>query len=240
MTDKHKDIQKFLENIPDKFDILEEGISLETQKEYIDHSHTFDRGELSEKETIGLGKILFHPKVPLEGKKKALALLAHLGTIVAFRQIEKYHNGPDKELKQWAALALQECKMFLSSSLLDENTGFISTGLGGLKNRLRYYFLILTSTGKPFTKTQKDVIKNEFPIVCKDLNSVLETVDPADTYVGVTVLIPMDVAIGTLVESGINKCNELGDFVFEHYYVTNHNIPDKSEIDDIIKVVKGE
>jgi len=240
MTHKHEDIRKFLENIPDKFDILKEGIDVQTQKEYIDYSHTFDHGELTEKETLFLSNILFDNDAPVEAKKKALALLAHLGTIIAFRQIEKYHKNPDKDLKQWAALALQECKMFLESSLIDVSMGFISSGLGGLNNRLRYYFLILPSTEKPFTKTQKDIIKEELPIVCKNLNSVLETIDFSENFVGVTILVPMDVAVGTVIETGIKECNALSGFVFEHYYVTNQKIPDKSEIHNFIKIVKDE
>jgi len=240
MTDKHEDIRKFLENLPDKYDILEEGIDVQTQKEYINYSHSFDRGELTEKETFALSNILFDKGTPVEAKKKALALLAHLGTIIAFRQIEKYHKNPDNDLKQWAALALQECKMFLESSLIDVSMGFISSGLGGLNNRLRYYFLILPLTEKPFTKTQKGIIKKELPIVCKNLNSVLETIYFSDNFVGVTILVPMDVAVGTVIETGIKECNALGDFVFEHYYVTNQKIPGKSEIHDIIKIVRDE
>ncbi len=240
MTDKLEDIQKFLENLPDKFDILEDGIDFQTQKEYIKHSETFDRGELTEKETFSISNILFDKDAPIDKKKKALLLLAHLGTIVAFRQIEEYNKNPDNGLKQWTLLALQECKMFLESTLLDESIGFISSGLGGLDNRLRYYFLVLPSTDRPFTKTEKNIIKDEFPIVCKGLNSILETIDFFDTFVGLTVLVPLDVAVGTVIETGIKKCNELGDFVFEHYYATNQNKPEQSEIIDIINIVKGE
>lgn len=238
MTDKHDDIREFLNNLPDKYDILEEGIDIQTQKEYIDHSHTFDRGELTETETLNLSSILFDTKATIETKKKALTLLAHLGTITAFRQIEKCYDNPDKDLRQWTALSLQECKMFLESTLTDQNTGFISSGLGGLKNRLRYYFLILSSTDRPFTTTQKNIIKEELNLVARDLNSIVESVYLSDTFVGLIVLVPMDVAVGTIIETGIKKCNELGNFVFEHYYVTNQEIPDKSEIKDIIKKVK--
>lgn len=238
MTDKHEDIREFLNALPDTFDIMEEGIDVQTQKNYIDHSHSFDRGELTETETVNLGNILFDIKTEIEAKKKALALLAHLGTITAFRQIEKYSKHPDKELKQWAALALQECKMFLENTLTNQSAGFISSGLGGLNDKLRYFFLVLSSSDRPFTTIQKKIIKEELILVAKDLNCVVEAVDQADTFVGLTVLVPMDVAVGTLIETGIKKCNELGDFVFEHYYVTNQEIPDKSEIKDIIKKVK--
>jgi len=87
-------------------------------------------------------------------------------------------------------------------------------------------------------QTQKNIIKEEFNLVAKDLYCVVEAVDQSDTFVGLTVLVPMDVAVGTFIETGIKKCNELGDFVFEHYYVTNQEIPDKLEIPDIIKKVK--
>lgn len=238
MKDTHEQIRKFFESLPDKFNLLEEGIDLETQKEYIDLSHRFERGELTEEETLNLGAILLNPKTPIEAKKKALSLLTHLGTILAFRQIEKYRNDPDQELKQWSALALQECKMFLESELMEESSGFIASGMGGLHDRLRFYFLILPSTERAFKSTEKNIIKDEITLVSKNLNSIVEFFDFSDTFVGMIVLIPMDVAVGTFIETGIKNCNELGNFVFEHYYVTNQGIPDEAEIKDIIKIVK--
>jgi len=238
MTDKHEDIRELLNALPDTFDILEESIDIHTQKEYIDYSHSFDRSELTETETINLGNILLDTNTAIEAKKKALALLAHLGTITAFRQIEKYYKNPDKGLRQWTALALQECKMFLENTLTDMSTGFILSGLGGYKDKLRYFFLVLSESDRPFTATQKSIIKEEFVLAAKDLNCVIEAVDHSDIFVGLTVLVPMDVAVGTFIETGIKMCNKLGDFVFEHYYVTNQGIPDISEIPDIINKVK--
>jgi len=233
-----EDIREFLDNLPDKLDILEQGVDFQIQKEYIDYSHTFDRGELTETETVKLSSILYDIKMSIEDKKKSLTILAHLGTIIAFRQIEKYYTNPDNALKQWTVLALQECKMFLASALTDQSTGFISSGLGGLNNRLRYYFLILPSSDRPFSTTQKNIIKEELSLVAEDLNSILESIDPSDTFVGLTVLAPMDISVGSLIETGIKKCNELGNFVFEPYYVTNQSIPDESEIKEIIKIIK--
>jgi len=240
MIDKHEDIRDFIHNLPDEYDILEEGIDVQTQEEYINYSDSFEQGELTKDQTIYLGNILFNTKKEIEAKKKVLTLLAHLGTITAFRIIEKYHKNPDVTIKQWTALSLQECKMFLESELTDQSAGFISSGLGGLDKRLRYYFLLLPSTDRPFTVLQKDIIREELNLVSKSLNSIVESVDLSDTFVGMVALVPLDVAVGTLIEKGINKCNELGDFVFEDYFVTNQNIPDKAEINDIIKIVKDE
>jgi len=237
ITDKHEDIRELLNALSDTFDILEESIDIHTQKEFIDYSHSFDRSELTETETINLGNILLDTNTAIEAKKKALALLAHLGTITAFRQIEKYYKNPEKGLKQWTALALQECKMFLENTLTDMSAGFILSGLGGNMDKLRYFFLVLSLSDRPFTATQKNIIKEEF-VRAKDLNCVIEAVNPSDRFVSLTVLVPIDIAVGTFIETGIKMCNKLGDFVFEHYYVTNQEIPDISEIPDIINKVK--
>lgn len=240
MTDNEEDIRKFLDSIPEHFEILTEGIDIKTQMEYLDYSDSFEQGELTEKQTINLGNMLYDSRTNTDAKKKILTLLAHLGTILAFRQIEKYFSYPENNIKSWTALALQECKMFLESTLTDESIGFISTGLGGIYDKLRYYYLILPLTDKQFTSIQHRIIKEEYLLLAKDLNCIVETVDNSDTFVGFTVLVPMNVALGTLIEKGIQKCNELGEFVFEHYYATNQNIPDKLEIIEIIRIIRGD
>lgn len=159
MKDKEADVRKFLESIPDQFAILEEGMDIQTQMEYLEYSHSFDQGELTEEGTIHLGNLLFDTRTKVDAKKKILTLLAHLGTITAFRQIEKYFKTPDNDLRKWTALSLQECRMFLESSLTEESTGFISTGLGGTNEKLRYFFLVLPLTDQSFTTLQHNIIK---------------------------------------------------------------------------------
>jgi hypothetical protein len=236
MSNQNEQSRKFHLHL-EGLELLEEGIDLQTQIEYIEHSHSFDRGELTQEQIINLGNMLCDSQLPVEGKKKALSLLAHTNSITAFKQIEKYYNNPDKEVKQWAALALQESKMFLESSLTDEMTCFISSGLGGDKNRMRHYFLVLPLEGKLFTEKQKSVLKDEYTIVAKNLRSEIESFDFSDTYAGITVLLPLDIAPETFFKSGMMKCNELGEFVLEYYYVTNTNIPDQPEIEKIIRII---
>ena len=240
MTDKEEDIRKFLKSMPDKFDILKEGIDMQTHMEYLDYSHSFSQGELTEKETINLGNMLNDARTKVDSKKKIVTLLAHLGTISAFRQIESFYNNPENDIKKWTALALQECRMFLESTLTDGNAGFISTGLGGINDKLRYYFLVLPLTDKLFNAIQYRIIKEEFLLLAKDLKCIVETIDNSDTFVGLTVLVPMNVAIGTFIERGIQKCNELGAFVFEYYFATNQDIPNNLEIIEIIKKVRAD
>jgi hypothetical protein len=100
--------------------------------------------------------------------------------------------------------------------------------------------MVLPLDGKLFSETQRNIIKEEFTLTVKEHNTLLESVDIQDHYVGFQILLPMDVALASVVEEGISKCNELGDFVYEHYYATNQNIPETEEIETIIKVVRGE
>lgn len=222
------DERKFLLHHPEEFNLLEEGIDFQTQIEYI------------ERETINLGNMLYNKKMPVEGKKQALGLLAHLGSLTAYQQIEMYYKSPDNECKQWSALALKECKMFLENTLTDQITGFISSGLGGHKNRTRYYFLVLPLEGQLFTEQQQQVIKDEFNLMAKDLRSLVESFDFSDTYVGFKALVPMDVAVAAFIEGGIKKCNELGEFVFEFYYAANSVIPNEAEIEEIIRIIRSD
>jgi len=240
MIDENENESEYLLNHPEELDILEEAIDFQTQKDYIDYSDTFDRGDLTEDETLNLSNMLYSNKLPVEGKKKALTLLAHLGSVTAFRQIEKYYNNPDNDLKQWSALALQECKMFLENKLTDRMSGFVSSGLGGFKNRLRFYFLVLPLEDQLFTEIQKHVIQDEFNLVAKKYRSLVESFDLSDTYVGFIVLMPMDIAVDTLMAAGIKKCNELGEFVLESYYATNLGIPGEPEIKEIIRIVRSD
>lgn len=240
MSHKNDEKGKILHHHTDELKLLEEGIDFQTQIDYVEYSHSFDRGELTEEQTIHLGNMLNSVQLPVEGKKKAMTLLAHLGSSTAYRQLEKYYHHPDKELKQWAALALQECKMFVENELTDEMTVFVSSGLGGHQNRMRYYFMVLPLEGKSFTERQKEVIKDEFTIVSNNLRSLVESFDFSDTYVGMTALLPMDIAVATFVESGIRNCNELGEFVFEFYYAANTEIPDEAEIDRIINIIRND
>ena len=239
MIDKNEEIRQFLDNIPDTFQIMETGVDIQTQKEYLDYSESFDRGELTDEQTSHLGSILRLPRIPMADKKKTLTLLAHLGTISAYRQIENYYESGDPEVKPWAALALQECRMFLESTLLDMSTGFIASGLGGLKDKMRFYSLLLPMTDMRFSAAQHEIMRTELECVAKDLNCNVENLFPADTFLGLTALVSNDVAVGTFIETAIQQSNASDNFVFEHYYVTNQNIPDEAEIKDIIGKVRA-
>lgn len=100
-------------------------------------------------------------------------------------------------------------------------------------------FFMVFPVKETFTETQQKVIKNEFPMTFKKLNAELQTINFTDHYAEIIALIPFDVVIDTIMQTGIKKCNEFGEFVFENYFATNVEVPNEKEVDEIIKKVKG-
>lgn len=49
-------------------------------------------------------------------------------------------------------------------------------------------------------------------------------------YAMIKILVPMDVAVGTVIEEGISECNKKEPFLYFSYYVTNVKKPTSEEI----------
>lgn len=232
-------IQDILDDIPNEFAVLQKGIDLSLQKEYISFAESVDFNKYSETDVLEESKRLFIKDTSIESKKEILILMAHLGTVEAYRVVEKYLKNSGRDLGMWALLALQECRMFLETYLLEENQGFISTGLGGKGNKLRYCFIISSRTEHLFSRVQKDIIEKIFKSVCKKHESEIEEVDFQDNYFIIKILVPMDIAIGDVIEEGIEECNRIDNIISEHYYVTNVRKPDIKEIHKYLEEINN-
>jgi len=235
---KSKAGYKNSKNVMDNFILIDEPIDLSTQREYLSLSKTIDFDNLDYKEVLTGGDKLFYKDTPIESKKKILILLAHLGTPESCKIIEKYQKGSEADLRDWALLSLKECRMLLESVLLKEEGGFISTGLGGKDNKLRYYFIVASSDHLPFSEFHKNTLKREFETISHKYKSQIEEITFEATYAMIGILIPMDIAVGEIIEEGIGKCNKIDEFLFLDYYVTNVGKPTNKEISDYLKEIK--
>ena len=175
-------------------------------------------------------KKLFSENTPIETKKRILILLAHRGTVESFRTLEKYLKISEGNLRDWALLSLKECRTFLESVLLQEESKFISTGLGGKDNELRYYFIVSSNDGLPFSETHRNTLKSGFETISHKYRSEIEEINFEATYAMIGILVPMDVAVGEVIEEGISECNKMSEFLFPDYYVTNVKKPTPEEI----------
>jgi len=126
----YRKIQEAITSLPENFSILEEQIDVELQLEYFNYVREL-KEVFSEEIILQHQWDLFNPAVPIDEKKNILVLLASQDKVESFRTIEKYAKNPDPELREWSILALQESRMVLQSSLMDEQQVYISTGLGG-------------------------------------------------------------------------------------------------------------
>ncbi len=237
---KEEEIKHILNSIPENFHVIESGIDMILQEEYINvekklHNNLFEQRDLSKE-----SEKLFNDSVPVDIKKELLVLLGHEGSIESYRQLEKFYNISEGQIKQWTTLAIQECRMFLESELGEEDIGFISTGMGGEKNRLRFLFVIFSVTCEPFDSTQKEIIKKEYEINCAEYNSLLEQVDFNEDYSTLTILIPMNIAPDTVLMNGLQKCNELGNFIVPHYFTTNVEVPTHEKIKKVINEIRAD
>lgn len=94
----------------------EEGIQA---KEYISYHSKLPKTypHISDEEIEKAKKDLLDKKSSLEDKKVALITLAHFPSIDAYKALEEYEKDPDKELKVWINMAIQEAQAFLNSDL---------------------------------------------------------------------------------------------------------------------------
>jgi hypothetical protein len=234
---RNKDNPENSKNVLDSFALIDEAIDLSIQEEYFSFSETIDFDNLDYEEILTESDKLFDKHTPIESKKRILVLLAHLGTAESCRTVEKYLKISEGNLRDWALLALKECRTFLESLLLQEEGGFISTGLGGKDNKLRYYFIAGSKDGLPFSETHRKTLKKGFETISHKYKSEIEEINFEATYAMIGILIPMHVAVGEVIEEGISECNKMSEFLFPDYYVTNVKKPTPEEISKYLEEI---
>lgn len=231
-------INKLIEEDSDKLRVFEHQIPIETQMEYFIYSSQLRElfpkdAELAYDEFAG---VLFDSSGTLIDKKKPiLSALALTKEVRAFRMLQEYVQNPDKELIDWANMALMENRVMLESEFTDERQIYISTGLGGKDNRLRFYILLLSSSCSHFLDYQQQVIEREFAFAIQKEDCKIEELTIHTNYVEIVILTPISTNIKRFIENVITECNQYGDFIANHITITNVKKLDENEIAQIIK-----
>ncbi len=235
----YDNIQKALENLPDNFNILEEQIDMEVQLKYFEFSNNVRSAALSE-ECLKNRNELFEPKTTVDRKKEILSAIAAVDDVAAYRTIEKFLKTADTETRQWAVLALQESRMLLQSSLLNEEQVFISTGLGGKGHKLRYFVVFINQeTSSVLNATQRKVVKNELNFELDRQEGELEVMDFMKGFSTAQLMLPIKANIKKIFRDIIDESNQFGSFLNENYLVTNVKVLSRDEILEIINNSKN-
>lgn len=239
--DHLKHIQDAINGLPEDFNILEEQIDIELQIAYFEMAREM-RAESTDQSTIAEAKAnLYHPDIELEEKKRLLVQLAATDDVEAFRIIEAFHKQADEEIKNWSVLALQESRMVIQSSLLGEQQVFISTGLGGKGQNIRYFVAMMhAEVNTAFNETQRKLIESEFRFFLSESEGELEKITFDDYFVTAVFLFPLKQNLHTIFKSFVDECNQYGNFLSEDVIITNVKKLNVDEIKEFIKKTKDE
>ncbi len=208
----YEKIQEILGGVQGNLKVLEEQIDMDLQVEYYECSVKL-REELEDEWALENVKYLSEPGYSVLVKKEILARLASIDSVECYRTIEAFLETAEENLHDWAVLALNESRMLLESSLLDESQVFISTGLGGKEEKLRYFVALLSRVDLDLTDTQKMVINNEFEYVLKTVGAEVEEIQFSEHLATILLLIPMNLSLTEVIKEAIDECNKYGEFL---------------------------
>jgi hypothetical protein len=223
-----KNLQQLLESINGQLRFLDVSVPVETQMEYFRYSENVKNSSslTSVEEQIG---VLHSSESSPKELKYALTYLAVSSDIKAYRVIESYNK---EHSDNWVAMCLLQAKITLEAELSGEKHIFISTGLGGKGDQLRFSALFKANHLRPFSNYQKELIEKEIPYFIEQYGGVVEEIKTGENYFTILFLIRFSVDIKTLFEHALNECNQYGDFINKFFSITNIKAFSEEEIQE--------
>lgn len=224
------------EKFPEKFNILEEQIDVKVQLAYFKRSKKIKKNIPQDfsLEAINTDD-LENQELDIESRKDLLIKIASIDDPKAFRFLENFVKNKNTDLYEWGVMALQENKMLLESSLLNENQVFISTGLGGRGTSLRYFVVLIGQNITEFADFQQKIVKSEFEFALNKNQAELESITFEEKFASLSVLVPYDVPFHKVFRTAVQECNQYGDFLKSNFLVTNVKTLSITEIKDFVE-----
>ena len=212
------DLQHSLERLQGHMQVLETKVPVEKQMEYFRFTEAIRTEALDDRMLEQQMNILTSPlSTPLD-IKYALALLAISGDVKAYRAIESFNK---TNADDWSAMSLLQAKIILESEFSDERQIFISSGLGGIGSKLRFFALFKSNNKKNFSDYQKNLIEKEIPYYIQKYHGILEKVEVRDNYFTLLFLINIQIDIKSMLDEAVDECNQYGNFINKGFIVTN-------------------
>jgi len=227
-------LQEKLSKSISNIQIFEEGIDIHTQIDFETQTKKFFEKEDDNKELSVLENILFNEGTEIEIKKDILIELSFSEDVKAYRLIEKFYAECEEDIKKWSALALQKSRVHIEHSLGNEEKVYISSGLGGFENRLRYFFVLSSNNNEHFNDFQKNILTKELNFTIKKYEGVIEELIFRDYYVTIVCMIPLHHSLDKIFRSIIEECNSLGNFLSEKVIATNTEKFDNKTVESLL------
>lgn len=227
------------DNMEGHFHVLDHQVPVEAQLAYFRYSEKLRKEKpldypVSDETCEELYQTLLATDGGNSVKRRLLAMLAISRSVRAYRLLEAYAKEPDPAIANWAYMAVMEARLTLESELSDEKQIFISTGLGGRDDKLRYYVLLVCRQPQGFQDYQRQVIDRELAYYLERQDCEVDEARFSDHYVELLLLMPMRVDIQAIMNHVIDECNQYGDFLAKSYTVTNVKELTREEIDEFV------
>ena len=230
----YEKIREILGGSPGNLKVLEQQIDMDLQMEYYDCSMKI-REEKNEAWAFEHIQYLGEPGYSVDVKKEILARLASIVKVECYRAIESFLSSAEEPLRTWAVLSLNENRMLLESKIMDENQVFISTGLGGKEEKLRYFAVLMTRARVDLSDTQQMVIRNEFDYILKKFDAEMEESNFSGSLATILLLLPMKHSLKSVFKEAIDECNRYGNFLNDDFIVTNVKMLSFKEIEEFLE-----
>ncbi len=222
--------------LKDNMHMLNEIVPVEEQMKYFQFSKYIQKD--TEKDHMDRNYLiarLFTPEVGIEDKRYYLSVLAGIVDVAAYRAIETYHSSPmEPELKYWSALALAESKILLDAEFSGQKQFFVSTGLGGVGKKLRFFGVIATKNRESFTPFQNELLLRELRFQFQNNDVDIEELEYRDNYLRILLLCGLNHDARICIEKAIDEANEFGDFLDPRFILTNVKAIDDKEIVEVL------
>jgi len=239
LADQFKQFRNQMMKLKGRVHFMDAAIPVDEQIDYFRYSAKIFKENkdlsLDEKEISLMVDELTDTKTSIEQKKYILSRLAVSHEISAYRTVERYLKCPDTELKNWAVLSLMEGRLSIESELSGKQQVFISSGLGGKDDLMRFFVLMLSKNFKPFEEYQKKVIQKEFDFTMHAEHCEIEKLFIADHYITLTALFPILSDVNDVITGIVNECNQYGDFINSQLVISNVKELNKDEINTVLE-----
>lgn len=208
----------------DNLNIFQDEVDFTVQQQFLNTLKRFSKNpekceELRKKYAENI-QDLFDENVSEQEKKKMLVILSTIDDVSIFRTIESIsqQEGP---LQKWAIIAAQQSRMLLQSNLLDTPGVFISSGLGGRGQLLRYFCVFFYNHLDTLQPFQQNTVRNETDSIIRNAGGEVESIEFKEKFVISLVLLPLQADLSKAFSDILDECNQYGNFLHPNIIITN-------------------
>lgn len=219
----------------DNFSVTDSALDQDFLSEFIDFvKNNQEKPDLT---VLQMCNSLHDPNTDTDTVKRILVALSSSDNIEVLRSLQQYAGNisPDSELKNWVDFVINQCKNNVENSLLGTNKILISTGLGALNGKPRYFVAFISKDNTEFSSSQKSIINKELDFAASQCDVQIEDLFFDSDYAVSTVLIPFNLDIKPFFSKVVEEINKLGNFLCKDFIVTNVKKLSRQEITRIIE-----